>query len=191
MADGSASCSNCGQVFLAAPPTTGAVRAVPAYGAVPRVEYAGFWPRVLAFLIDNLVIGVGILVVLIPLLFLTGLGAFLSRIAEDEDLSDAGIFLIVGIFLAAGTASLLVTWLYHALMESSEWQATLGKRALGLVVTDLAGQRVSFGRSTGRHFAKMITNLVPAFLGYFMAAFSEKRQALHDMIGGCLVLRRS
>jgi len=165
--------------------------AVPAYATVPRLEYAGFWLRVLAFVIDNVVISFAILAVLIPLVFLTGLGAFLSRIAQDEDLNDAGIFLIIGLFLSAATVILLVTWLYHALMESSEWQATVGKRALGLVVTDMAGRRVSFGRSTGRHFGKIITNLVPAFLGYIMAAFTEKRQALHDMMAGCLILRRS
>ena len=84
-----------------------------------------------------------------------------------------------------------MTWLYHALLESSEWQATVGKRVLGLVVTDMAGQRVSFGRSTGRHFGKIITNLVPAFIGYLLAGFTEKKQALHDMIAGCLVLRRN
>jgi uncharacterized RDD family membrane protein YckC len=76
-------------------------------------------------------------------------------------------------------------------MESSEWQATLGKKALGLVVTDMAGNRVSFGRSTGRHFGKMLTNLIPAFIGYIMAGFTDKKQALHDMLAGCLVLRRN
>lgn len=162
-----------------------------AYAAVPRVEYAGFWERVLAFVIDNVLIGVGIALIVIPLLFLTGLGAVLTRIAQDEDLGDAGFFLIIGMFLVAATASIVVTWLYHAFMESSEWQATVGKRALGLIVTDMAGRRVSFGRSTGRHFGKIITNLVPAFLGYIMAAFTEKRQALHDMMAGCLVLRRN
>jgi uncharacterized RDD family membrane protein YckC len=76
-------------------------------------------------------------------------------------------------------------------MECSEWQATVGKKVLGLMVTDMAGRRVSFGRSTGRHFAKIITNMVPAFIGYIMAGFTEKKQALHDMIAGCLVVRRS
>jgi uncharacterized RDD family membrane protein YckC len=174
-----------------AAPMAGGATAVPTYAVVPRVEYAGFWLRVLAFVIDNIVIGVGIFAVVIPLLFLTGLGALLSRVVQDEDLNDAGIFLIIGLFLAAATVSLLVTWLYHALMESSEWQATLGKKVLGLVVTDMAGQRVSFARSTGRHFGKIITNLIPVFLGYIMAAFTEKRQALHDMMASCLVLRRS
>jgi uncharacterized RDD family membrane protein YckC len=205
MAAGSAFCPACGQAFsvgsvppraaimspTAAAPMAGGGMAYPAYAEVPQVAYAGFWERLLAFVIDNLIIGVGIVVIAIPLLFLTGLGAVLSRIAQDQDLGDAGFFLIIGTFLVVATATVLVTWLYHAFMESSEWQATVGKRAMRLVVTDMAGRRVSFGRSTGRHFGKIITNLVPAFLGYIMAAFTEKRQALHDMMAGCLILRRN
>jgi uncharacterized RDD family membrane protein YckC len=177
-----------------AAPIAGGVAAVPAYpgyAAVPRVEYAGFWVRFLAFLIDNAVMGIGFVLILIPLIFLTGLGGFISEIHPDEDMNDVGIFMLIGLLFLAATVSLLLTWLYHALMESSEWKATLGKRVLGLVVTDMAGRRVSFGRATGRHFAKIITNMVPAFIGYIMAGFTERKQALHDMIAGCLVLRRN
>ena len=106
-------------------------------------------------------------------------------------MNDFGIFLIIGLIFLAATVSLVVTWLYHALMESSEWQATVGKKVLGLVVTDMAGQRVSFGRLTGRHFGKIITNMIPMFIGYIMAGFTERKQSIHDMIAGCLVLRRS
>ena len=194
--DGSAFCSSCGQAFSAAAtvpraPTMNAAAFPTAYPTGPRVEYAGFWLRVLAYAIDSAVIGVVIVAVLIPLIFLTGLGGLLSRIHPEEDMNDFGIFLIIGIFFLAATVSLVVTWLYHALMESSEWQGTVGKKVLGLVVTDMAGQRVSFGRSTGRHFGKIITNMVPALIGYFMAGFTDRKQALHDMIAGCLVLRRS
>ncbi len=208
MADGAAFCSNCGQAFgvaaavarapmmssSVAAPLVGGMAGVPAYAgyaAVPRVEYAGFWLRFLAFLIDNAVMGIGFVLILIPLIFLTGLGGFISEIHPDEDMNDVGIFMLIGLLFLAATVSLLLTWLYHALMESSEWQATLGKRVLGLVVTDMAGRRVSFGRATGRHFAKIITNMVPAFIGYIMAGFTERKQALHDMIAGCLVLRRN
>ena len=207
MADGAAFCSNCGPAFAVAAavarapmmsspvaaPVAGCVAAVPAYAgyaAVPRVEYAGFWVRFLAFLIDNAVMGIGFVLILIPLIFLTGLGGFIGEIHPNEDMNDVGIFMLFGLLFLAATVSLLLTWLYHALMESSEWQATLGKKVLGLVVTDMAGRRVSFGRATGRHFAKIITNMVPAFIGYIMAGFTERKQALHDMIAGCLVLRR-
>ncbi len=208
MADGAAFCSQCGQSFsvaaaaprapmmgaTAAAPMGGGVVAVSGYpevAAIPRVEYAGFWLRFLALIIDNVVMGIGFVLVLIPLIFLTGLGSLLSQIHPDQELDDAGIFFIFGAIFLAATLSLVLTWLYHALMESSEWQATLGKKALGLVVTDMAGRRVSFGRATGRHFSKIITNMVPALIGYIMAGFTEKKQALHDMMAGCLVLRRN
>jgi uncharacterized RDD family membrane protein YckC len=208
MADAATSCSNCGQAFavVAAPqrapmmsasvaaPIAGGVAAVPVYAgsaAVPRVEYAGFWLRFLAFLIDNAVMGIGFVLILIPLIFLTGLGGFIGEIHPNEDMNDIGVFMLFALLFLAATVSLLWTWLYHALMESSGWQATVGKRLLGLVVTDMGGQRVSFGRATGRHFAKIITNMVPAFIGYIMAGFTEKKQALHDMLAGCLVLRRN
>jgi uncharacterized RDD family membrane protein YckC len=195
-ADGVAFCGSCGQrlsvaaVTASAPVTAPAPAGAPAYAAVPRVEYAGFWVRFLAFVIDTVVMSLGVILVLIPLIFLTGLGALLSSIHPDEDLNDAGIFLIFGVIFLCATVSLAVTWLYHAWMESSEWQATVGKRALGLVVTDMAGQRISFGRATGRHFGKIITNMVPALIGYIMAGFTAKKQALHDMIADCLILRR-
>ena len=136
-------------------------------------------------------IAIGVVFVMVPLIFLTGLGALLGQIHPEEELSDAGFFLIIGLIFLFATVSLAVTWLYHAWMESSEWQATVGKKALGLVVTDMVGHRVSFGRATGRHFAKIVTNMVPAFIGYIMAGFTEKKQALHDMIASCLILRQS
>jgi uncharacterized RDD family membrane protein YckC len=208
MVAGALYCSNCGQAFtVAAAPSRapmasasaaasmgGGTAAIPVYAeyaAVPRVEYAGFWLRFLALLIDNVVLGLGFVLVLIPLIFLTGLHELLGQFHPDEELNDAGIFALMGFVFLLATASLVLTWLYHALMESSEWQATLGKKVLGLVVTDMAGQRVSFARSTGRHFGKIITNMVPLFIGYIMAGFTEKKQALHDMLAGCLVLRRN
>jgi uncharacterized RDD family membrane protein YckC len=199
MSDGAAFCSNCGQPFpVTAAPQPSILAAsrtlLSAYAGVvasPRVDYAGFWLRLLALIIDNAILGLGFVLVLIPLIFLTGLHKFLEDFHPGEEMNNVGIVMLVGIFLLAATISLILTWLYHALMESSDWQATLGKKVLGLVVTDMAGQRVSFGRSSGRHFGKMITNLIPAFLGYIMAAFTDKRQALHDMLSGCLVLRRT
>jgi uncharacterized RDD family membrane protein YckC len=208
MADGASFCSNCGQAFsvaAAAPrvpmmsasvaaPMAGGVAAVPMYAvsvAVPRAEYAGFWLRLVALVIDNVLLGLGFFLVVIPLLFLTGFRTFFDEFHPDETMNDVGIFMLIVFFFLAATGALVLTWLYHALMECSEWQATLGKKALGLVVTDMAGQRVSFGRATGRHFGKIITNMVPVFIGYIMAGFTDKKQALHDMLAGCLVLRRN
>lgn len=188
MADGATFCSACGQAFSAA-----AAIARPMNSQVviaPRVEYGGFWLRFLAYVIDGALIMIGVCIVAIPLIFLTGLGAFLSQIQLQEDWNENGVAFLIAVFLVFGVASLVVTWLYHALMESSEWQATVGKKALGLVVTDMEGRRVSFWRATGRHFGKIVTNMVPAFIGYIIAGFTEKKQALHDMMAGCLILRR-
>jgi uncharacterized RDD family membrane protein YckC len=74
-------------------------------------------------------------------------------------------------------------------MESSSWQATLGKKAVGIVVTDLDGNRISFARAFGRYFAKLIS-LITLCIGYMMAGFTEKKQCLHDMICGTLVVKR-
>ena len=80
-------------------------------------------------------------------------------------------------------------WLYFALQESSERQATIGKRALNIYVTDLQGRRISFGQATGRHFGKIISAFILG-IGYMMAGFTEKKQGLHDIMAGTLVKRR-
>ena len=188
MADGAMLCAACGQAF-----STAAVMARPMNAQVataPRVEYGGFWLRFLAYLVDGAVILIGICVVAIPLVFLTGLGAYLSNINPEQDWNENGAWAIIAVIFLLATASLVVTWLYHALMECSEWQATVGKKVLGLVVTDMEGRRVSFWRATGRHFAKIVTNMIPLLIGYILAGFTDKKQALHDIIAGCLILRR-
>ena len=186
LADGAAFCSACGQVF-----SSGAAPAVPriALAVAARVDYGGFWLRFLAYLIDGAVITLGIFVVAIPLVFLTRLGTLLSEIHPEEDFNDAGFWLITAVIFLLATVGLALTWLYHALMESSEWQATVGKKVLDLVVTDMAGRRVSFWRATGRHFGKMVSMMIYP-IGHLMAGFTQQKQALHDMIAGCLILRR-
>jgi len=84
---------------------------------------------------------------------------------------------------------LLLGVAYYTLMESSKWQATLGKKAVGIVVTDLDGNRISFGKALGRYFAKIISAIILC-IGFMMAGFTEKKQALHDMIAGTLVVKR-
>jgi uncharacterized RDD family membrane protein YckC len=76
-------------------------------------------------------------------------------------------------------------------MESSSWQATLGKKALNLRVADMYGAPISFARASGRHFAKLITGMIPLGVGFMLAGLTQRRQALHDMIASCLVLRDS
>jgi uncharacterized RDD family membrane protein YckC len=152
--------------------------------------YAGFWLRVLAYLIDNLLIGVVFGVLILIGFAIVGVGYFqqtFSGINPEDNSMPAFITLAVLAFLAATT---LVSWLYYASMESSDHQATLGKMALGLIVTDVDDRRITFARASGRFFSKIITGLIPLGIGYAMAGFTEKKQALHDMIASTLVLRK-
>jgi uncharacterized RDD family membrane protein YckC len=82
----------------------------------------------------------------------------------------------------------VVSWLYSALMERSSKQATLGKMALGIRVTDLDGNRIGFGKATGRYFAKILSALILG-IGFLMVAFTQRKQGLHDMLAGTLVMR--
>lgn len=84
--------------------------------------------------------------------------------------------------------STAIKWLYYALMESSSKQATIGKLALGLRVTDLNLHPIDFGRATGRYFGKIISGLL-LLIGYIMAGITERKQALHDILAGTLVIR--
>lgn len=191
-------CSTCGQAVSGLVPAAPSLShvdpnkyapVVPAsYGGV---AYAGFWLRFVAFLIDGVVALVAFVILLIPLSILTGAGAFLSKIGSDEDISDdMGAFLGIGFILGFVGIILVVSWLYYALSESSSWQATPGKKMLNLRVTDMTGQPISFGRASGRFFGKIISGKMTLYIGYILAGFTEKKQALHDMIASCLVLRK-
>jgi uncharacterized RDD family membrane protein YckC len=130
--------------------------------------YAGFWRRFAAWILD------GLLLSIVTLPFTLQLGG--DTAAEAARTS------------AAGTISTVVGWLYYALMESSAKQATVGKMALGIIVTDLEGRRIGFGRATGRYFAKILSALILG-IGFLMAAFTERKQGLHDMVASTLVVK--
>ena len=84
---------------------------------------------------------------------------------------------------------IIVGWLCYTILESSKLQATIGKMALGLVVTDLAGNRISFGRANGRYFSKLLS-AIPLGFGFIMAGTTAQKQGLHDKISNCLVMSR-
>lgn len=135
------------------------------------MSYADFWKRVVALLIDTVLLGiVGFVIGLI-------LGLFLALLGASE--------VVAG--LLGNVLGLIVGWLYFALMESSPYQGTVGKIALGIKVTDLEGNRIGFGRATGRHFSKILSGLILC-VGYIMAAFTDKKQGLHDMLANTLVV---
>ena len=145
-------------------------------------DYAGFWLRFLASFVNGIIlVFVFLLMMIFPLALLT------PSESEQPDPAKGVLFglALFGFYLLA----IVGGWLYEALMESSRWQATLGKRALGLRVVDLEGRHISFSRATGRHFAKILSSLI-LNVGFLMAGFTSKKQALHDMIAGTLVVRR-
>lgn len=131
--------------------------------------YAGFWRRFAAHWLDLIIVYILMFVVGIVLGFA---GAAIGAAAG-----------IVSPFVILATV-----WLYFALMHSSARQATLGKMAFGIKVTDAQGERISFLRATGRYFSTWVSSFLLA-IGYLMAAFTSRKQALHDMMAGTLVVR--
>lgn len=141
-------------------------------GSKAPTNFAGFWLRVVAVLID----GVVLMVLGGSFGFIVGLGLGFAGYAEDEDL-----------LRAVGTGlGLVVQWAYYVFMESSSKMATVGKSLLGLVVTDMEGRKIGFGRANGRFFARYIS-IFSLGIGLIMAGFTQKKQTLHDMITGTLV----
>jgi uncharacterized RDD family membrane protein YckC len=131
----------------------------PALAGHPEFRYGGFWIRFAAYFIDSLLLGI----VSVVLRLLLG-------------------------HIAGSLVAFVATWLYFAGMESSSTQATLGKMACGLRVTTDTGQRLSFARATGRFFAKLISAII-LYIGFMMAGWTRRKQALHDMIASTLVVR--
>ena len=153
-----------------------------------QVRYAGFWLRFVAYLIDNMILFVGGLLLTLPFigtLILSAMG--LSHEPSGEELDLLGATGILASVLLIVLIKYLAGWLYYALMQSSAKQATLGKMAVGAIVTDLQGNRITFARATARYFSKMITDMT-SLIGYILAGVTEKKQALHDMIAGTLVI---
>jgi uncharacterized RDD family membrane protein YckC len=145
------------------------------------VGYGGFWIRVVAFLVDGTIVRAAAWPV--SLIFSFGglgmMGGGFPHRGVGLHMFGSGVVLMLVIF---------GSWLYEAFMLSSPYQATLGKMIFGMKVTDLYGNRISFGRATARHFAKWLSGMLLG-IGYIMVGFSERKQGLHDMLAGTLVRR--
>lgn len=157
------------------------------------VTYAGFWWRFLAYIIDDILLSFVNFILMIPLWAILGFSIFsLSTWQDFEMYEDELAWTLLGPLFAlvffSSALSIVVTWLYFALMESSKTQATLGKMALGIKVTDMEGNRITFARATGRYFGKIISGMI-LMIGYIMAGLTEKKQALHDIMASCLVVK--
>jgi uncharacterized RDD family membrane protein YckC len=159
-----------------------------------EIEYAGFWLRFAAYIIDNLILGVlGFIIAIPAIVIIVSIAVGLENISEPEDLLMNGNLLkagmIAGIVILVSLFSLVTGWLYYALFESSKHGGTLGKMAVGIKVTTIDGERITFGRATGRYFARIVSNLT-IYIGYIMAGFTEKKQALHDILANCIVIKK-
>jgi uncharacterized RDD family membrane protein YckC len=151
---------------------TPAAAAPTASGSKAPTNYAGFWLRGAALLID----GVVLMVLGGSFGFVAGFGMGLAGYGDDEKLLQA-----VGFGLG-----LIIQWAYYVFMESSNKMATVGKSLLGLVVTDMDGRKIGFGRANGRFFGKYLSAFILG-IGLIMAGFTQKKQTLHDMITSTLV----
>jgi uncharacterized RDD family membrane protein YckC len=151
---------------------TPAAAAPTASGSKAPTNYAGFWLRGAALLID----GVVLMVLGGSFGFVAGFGMGLAGYGDDEKLLQA-----VGFGLG-----LIIQWAYYVFMESSNKMATVGKSLLGLVVTDMDGRKIGFGRANGRFFGKYLSAFTFG-IGLIMAGFTQKKQTLHDMITSTLV----
>lgn len=153
------------------------------FNNAPPVVFGSFWERFAAAIIDGVILyAVGYV-----------LGLILGKPTTEEimEISQSegfGATMTATYFSASSIATFVLQWLYYSYMESGPWQATLGKRALGLKVTSMNGERISFLNATGRYFAKIISGII-LLIGYLMMLWDDKKQCLHDRLAGTLVVK--
>lgn len=161
----------------AAPPPPPVWDARPPAAGTP-VGYGGFWLRVVAYIIDAIILNIGLGIVG-AILGISLIPADPARMDPAAAMSQMGTFQAIAV---------VASWLYFSLMESSPRGATVGKMVVGLRVVDEHGQRISFLRATGRFFAKIISALI-LLIGYLMVAFTDRKRGLHDIMAGTLVVK--
>jgi uncharacterized RDD family membrane protein YckC len=163
---------------------------LPQTNAAALEDYAGFWKRVGAYILD------AIILYFPSLLIQKMMGVDAAKLAMTQAItnaaSDPHLMLAAqqDFYAAMWPAILLgilIDWAYFAVCESSTWQASIGKLALGIRVTDLQGHRISFMRALGRYPAKMLSGLILC-IGFLMVAWTQRKQGLHDIMVGTLVL---
>lgn len=176
--DDDRNCPKCGLSLSMwnAPSATPATPAAPVQDGF--FDYAGFWVRFSAAVVDGLIFMLGYFVIAF------GLGMVLGSQDMAIDENDVTVQVLDQL------ASLLLGWLYYALQEAGPHQATFGKRVMGIRVTGLDGGRITFLRATGRYFAEILSALT-LMIGYIIAGFTPRKQALHDYIAGTLVVHGS
>ncbi len=151
-------------------------------------QYAGFWKRFVAHLVDNLILGIASLIILLPAFGLFGVGLGLTALSDEPRNGLGLIIAAIGTWFFAILIVAIGGWLYYALMESSKG-ATLGKMVMNIHVVDMNGNRISFGRASGRYFGKILSYAI-CYVGFIMAGLTQQKQALHDIMAGCLVINK-
>ncbi|MRR55207.1 MAG: hypothetical protein EG822_11990 [Deltaproteobacteria bacterium] len=171
-------CPGCGLESTGSAKPAGQGRPLPAphlpAGTSSAVLYAGFWRRVVACLIDRLLLGLVNLFLCLFYILLSGIDW------NGEELRTVS--------LTSAVFGFLLRWLYCTLLESSASQATIGKALIGIKVSDEQGRRISLLRANARYWAKILSTFTLGF-GYLMAGFTRRKQALHDLVAGTLVVR--
>lgn len=155
-------------------------------------QYAGFWKRFGAIIIDGIIIWVLQAFVFVPILGALGLGFFNNMEDLQSGDPEAAMGMVGAIIAAAGAIwvlTMIIQVLYFTFMESSKTQATLGKMALGIIVTDMNGAPLNFSKALVRNLCRLLSNFI-MLIGYIIAAFTAKKQALHDIIAGTLVVNK-
>lgn len=137
------------------------------------MHYSGIGRRLIAVIIDVMLVIAAAEVVFL-LLSIAGLSRNLSNSQAE---------------LVTDLLSFVIGWIYYAKMESSTYQGTLGKQIVQISVTRVDGEQLSFARASARYFAKLLSTGT-FFIGYLMAGFNEKKQALHDKIVQTVVVQR-
>jgi uncharacterized RDD family membrane protein YckC len=157
------------------------------------MSYAGFWKRFGAWIIDAILLGTINWIILAPILAAMGItsaGGFpFTGMSPDDIDTEALIAMLTAMIGISAFVKLAVDILYHSLMESSKFQGSIGKLALGIKVTDTSGASLDFTKALIRNLCKIISGLI-IYIGYIMAGFTDKKQALHDMIAGTLVVNK-
>jgi uncharacterized RDD family membrane protein YckC len=145
---------------------------------------AAFWQRAIAFLIDLFLIILLNMFLVLPMATVLGL----RESKGADEVRSAFVMFILGAYLVTTIVVILAAWLYYAFSESSPKQGTIGKKLLGIQVTDMDGGRISFQTASIRFFGKIISAAL-AGAGFIMAPFTPQYQALHDVIAKTLVVR--
>ncbi len=160
--------------------STGLATAAVLEAAEPAVRFGGFWRRFAASLIDLAIV----LLAVIP--FALVLTWTMEALHGDLRMKLGHARYLAG--LGAVFSWVIGDWLYNAQLLSGERQATIGKRCFSLRVTSARGRRISFAQASARHFAKFLSAFI-VLIGFLMAAWTHKRQALHDMVADTIVVQ--